>query len=173
MSDMSELDLRWQLRQLPREITPTRDLWPDIAARLPPLSQLPRKSRRPLWQGLAIAASLSLAVGIAWFGSPESGSPPSDPQARLVEGEANAMIREYQSALAQLGPLGQLDPPDTQALHDPALTDRVRSDLATLDHSADSIRAALKADPDSTFLLEQLKRTYARRLSLTQRALAS
>lgn len=170
MNDMSELDLRWQLRQLPREITPARDLWPDIAARLPQLSQLPRKSRRPLWQGLAMAASLSLAVGIAWFGSPESGNPPSDPQARLVEGEANAMIREYQSALAQLGQAGQLD---TQALQDPALTDRVRSDLAILDHSADSIRAALKADPDSTFLLEQLKRTYARRLSLTQRALAS
>lgn len=172
---MSELDLRWQLRQLPREITPERDLWPDIAARLP---QVPRKSRRPLWQGLAIAASLSLAVGIAWFGTPESGNPPSNRQARLVEGETNAMIREYQSALAQLDPLGVLVPLDTPALQDPSLTDpsltdRVRSDLAILDHSADSIRAALKADPDSTFLLEQLKRTYARRLSLTQRVLAS
>lgn len=167
---MSELDLRWQLRQLPREITPERDLWPDIAARLP---QVPRKSRRPLWQGLAIAASLSLAVGIAWFGTPESGNPPSNRQARLVEGETNAMIREYQSALAQLDPLGVLVALDTQALQDPSLTDRVRSDLAILDHSADSIRAALKADPDSTFLLEQLKRTYARRLSLTQRVLAS
>lgn len=167
---MSELDLRWQLRQLPREITPERDLWPDIAARLP---QAPRKSRRPFWQGLAIAASLSLAVGMAWFGSLESGNTLGNPQARLVEGEANAMIREYQSALAQLDPLGVLVPLDTPALQDPSLTDRVRSDLAILDHSADSIRAALKADPNSTFLLEQLKRTYARRLSLTQRVLAS
>jgi hypothetical protein len=31
---MSDNELRWQLRQLPREIDPPRDLWPGIADRL-------------------------------------------------------------------------------------------------------------------------------------------
>ena len=37
---MGENELRWQLRQLPRELDPPRDLWPGIAARLPGPDQL-------------------------------------------------------------------------------------------------------------------------------------
>ena len=44
--------------------------------------------------------------------------------------------------------------------------------LATLDAGAEEIRAALAQDPGSVHLLDQLRRTYARRLSLTQRGLA-
>ena len=38
-----------------------------------------------------------------------------------------------------------------------------------LDRDAALIRSALARDPDSTLLLEQLRRTYAHRLALTQR----
>ena len=31
---MNEQELRWQLRQLPREMDASRDLWPGIEARL-------------------------------------------------------------------------------------------------------------------------------------------
>ena len=33
---MGENELRWQLRQLPRELDPPHDLWPGIEARLSP-----------------------------------------------------------------------------------------------------------------------------------------
>ena len=38
---MGETELRWGLRQLPREMDPPHDLWPGIAARL----QAPRRRR--------------------------------------------------------------------------------------------------------------------------------
>ena len=42
--------------------------------------------------------------------------------------------------------------------------------LATLDRSAADIREAIASDPGAVFLLDQLRRTYSRRLSLTQQA---
>ena len=41
--------------------------------------------------------------------------------------------------------------------------------LIELDQSADNIMVALDSHPDAVFLLDQLRRTYARRLQLTQR----
>ena len=148
---MSEHDLRWQLRQLPRDIEPPQDLWPGIAARLqaaPPA----RKGRAGLW-ALALAASLCLAVGLAWQ-SPSA--PSSDPETQLVQREAQALTREYQTALSQF------DGAPLPAPIEPA--------LATLDQSVAQIRLAMARDPDARYLLDQLRRTYSLRLSLTQRA---
>ena len=61
---MGETELRWQLRQLPHEMDPPRDLWQGIAARLP--AQRPRRRVAPWLGGLALAASVSLAIGLAW-----------------------------------------------------------------------------------------------------------
>lgn len=149
---MGEHELRWQLRQLPAEIDPPRDLWPGIAARLP--ARKPRR-RLPWITGLALAASVSLAIGLAWqLRTPQAA--PADPQAELVQREAEAMTREYEAALVQFDGAPMPEPLA------PAIT--------TLDRSAEEIRAALEADPDATYLLGKLRRTYARRLELTQRA---
>ncbi|MFY2762934.1 hypothetical protein [Arenimonas sp. MALMAid1274] len=150
---MSDNELRWQLRQLPREIDPPRDLWPGIESRL--TRGVPARPSRP-WRGWAVAASLCLAAGLAWqLRGPDA--PRADPQASVVQREAEAMTREYEAAL------GQFDGLPLPAPIEPA--------LATLDRSAVEIRAALATDPQATFLLDQLRRTYARRLDLTQRAL--
>ena len=150
---MSDNELRWQLRQLPREIDPPRDLWPDIAARLErPVA--PR--RRPWLAALAVAASLSLAVGLAWQLRRPVQPPPADFRAELVQREADALTREYQAAL------DQFEGAPMPAPLEPA--------LSTLDRSAADIRMAIANDPEAVFLLDQLRRTYARRLSLTQRA---
>jgi len=152
---MSEHDLRWQLRQLPRELDPPHDLWPGIASRLQPAAATPR--RRPWLAGLALAASLCLAVGLAW--QQRATAPgPVDPRAELVQREAQALTLAYQAAMEQL----PAEP----------LPDAIGPALATLDQSAEEIQAALASDPGATYLLDQLRRTYARRLSLTQRALA-
>ncbi len=149
---MTETELRWQLRQLPRELDPPRDLWPGIAARLGE-----RPAKRGGWRlGLALAASLVLALGLAL------GMPASQPsgaavvRGELVQREAAGLTREYQAALAQF---------DGAPIPEP-----LAPALATLDQSAADIRSALDADPGAVFLLGQLRRTYARRLSLTQRA---
>lgn len=150
--------LRLQLRGLRRDTTPARDLWPQLAARL---AQTPQEAvigpRRARWMpAFALAASLVLAVGIAWQLRP---APAPDPSARLIQREAQAMTREYHAALVELersAPAADASPV-APALHD-------------LDRSAAQIRTALARDPDARFLLERLRRTYAQRLALTQRA---
>jgi hypothetical protein len=69
--------------------------------------------------------------------------------------EAAAIRRQYQVELRQFRSM-----PIPAALS-PALIE--------LDESADSIMDALNSHPDAVFLLDQLHRTYARRLQLTQR----
>lgn len=148
---MNDESLRFRLRQLPREIEPARDLWPGIAARLP--AHRP-KARR--WPGLlALAACLCLAVGVAAWLRPAA-APAPGLEAELVQREVEALTREYEAALAEMAGVPVPEP--------------LAPALATLDQSAGQIREALDAQPGSARLLEQLKRTYSRRLALTQRA---
>lgn len=149
---------RLALRGLRRDAPPARDLWPQLAARLAQTPQhAPIAPRRPRWvPALALAASLVLAVGIAWQLRPV---PMQDSSARLIQREAQAMTREYRAALFEVersAPQADASPV-APALHD-------------LDRSAAQIHAALARDPDARFLLERLRRTYAQRLALTQRA---
>lgn len=158
---MNETDLRWRLRQLPREMEPARDLWPDIAA----AARAQAKPRRRWLSSLAMAASVALALGLAWRLAPSPDAPIStmavqpDREGLMLEREATAMTREYQAALLEL--------------HDAPVPSNLKPGLRVLDDSAKQIRAAIAADPDSPVLLQQLRKTYSRRLALTQRALTS
>lgn len=167
--------LLWQLRALRREQLPANDLWPGIAARL---AQKPasaaggnvvplRRRRIARLAPWALAASLALAVGVAWQQRPEAIVPqPSAitvmraPGQAPIHREAEAMTREYAAALREL-----------QAAGRPA--GEVGNTLRQLDRSAKQIRTALQRDPDARFLLERLRHTYEKRLELTQRATLS
>ena len=160
--------LRWQLRGLRRDEPPASDLWAGIAAALPAQSRMPQPASRaagsravPAWLApSAMAASLLLAVGlVGWWQS----APPARPSAaagsaQALQREAGAMTRHYQAALQELAPAGIGNSPgDLQPVFE------------VLDRDAALIRAALAQAPDSRLLLQQLQRTYARRLALTQR----
>jgi len=158
-----DASLRLQLRGLRRDIEPATDLWPGIAARIARPSALagqpatPR--RRQPHAPWALAASLVLAVGVAWKMQPPpspAGGAPADAQS--VSREARAMTREYHAALREV----QATAPAPAA---PAAVPA----LEELDRSATQIRNALDDDPGARFLLEQLRRTYSMRLELTRR----
>lgn len=143
--------LRWQLRALRQDIPPARDLWPGIAERL---AQAPRQAapaapprRFTPW---ALAASVALAVAFTWQ---LQQAPTGD---AVIQREAAAMTRDYAGALRQLG-------------HAEAPAE-IAPALQALDQSAAQIRHAIATEPNAHFLLDQLRRTYARRLALTQRA---
>ena len=168
--------LRWQLRGMREDLPPARDLWPQIAERISatPAAHVRAQTARQRWAPLALAASLLLAVGLAWELRPLPGassgsiSPATQlaagqPSSRLLDREAEAMSREYGAALSELRaatPASSVAAPQTAALHE-------------LDRSAAQIRAALARDPDARFLLDRLRRTYAQRLALTQRAIST
>lgn len=183
--DNNEEQLTWQLRSLCRDQEPANDLWPGIATRMLRQAQsLPRTrsgdERLPMsafvanvvplrprgaarFVPWALAASLVLAVGVVWQQRPQRSSMPpaevaSDPSARLIRREAEAMTREYSAALRELHVPGAF--PATQS----------SEALRQLDLSARQIRSALARDPDARFLLDRLRSTYDKRLQLTQRA---
>ncbi|MEL1263589.1 hypothetical protein [Pseudoxanthomonas putridarboris] len=142
--------LRWRLRALRQDTPPSRDLWPDIAARL---AATPQRAATPVRRRVtpfALAASVLLAVTVTWQlqKAPEDGA--------LIQREAASMTRDYAGALAQLDQRAQAPEEIAPALH-------------ALDESAAQIRRAIATDPNARFLLDQLRRTYARRLALTQR----
>lgn len=152
--------LRLQLRGLRRDIPPATDLWPGIAARIAAPSAASRHPRTQRYAPWALAASLVLALGVAWKMQPPpapAGTVPST-QARLLAGEADAMAREYQAALLEVQ-AGRTLPPPPAAV--PVLEE--------LDRSALQIRDALEEAPGARYLLDRLRRTYATRLELTRR----
>lgn len=157
-------DLRWRLRQLPARIDPPRDLWPGIADRI---QARPARRSRPVWlAGLALAASVCVAVGLAWSlrvpepAATDAGLAVVDPAPASAGGplqrEADALTREYYAALREF--------------EGAPMPEAISPALATLDRSASDLRGAIASDPDAVYLLDQLRRTYAWRLSLTQRA---
>lgn len=158
---MNEFELRRQLRALPRERTPVRDLYPAIEARL----TRPPAARRSVWQRpWVLAASLALfAVLLApllrapMAPGPDSASSVSalSPAGDDLSGPAAALVAEYQAALAQLAaPLpGRLQPVAEQ-----------------LDVELRELQLALEQQPDSPLLLRQLRRAFDQRLRLGQRS---
>ena len=157
-NDSGDARLQLALRGLRRDVPPGRDLWPDLAARLAKTPQQAPVAARPRrWMpAFALAASLLVAVGVAWqlrpIAAPEASSD-------LIQREAQAMTREYRAALLELE---RSAPPPAASPVTPALHE--------LDRSAAQIRGALARDPDARFLLDRLRSTYAQRLALTQRA---
>lgn len=165
----TESELRLQLRGLRRGIEPGNDLWPDIQARigkLPARERAAARGKPPThlapW---ALAASLVLAVGVAWRMQPPPASAPRTDAgpgiaAVALDREADAMTAEYRAALQEL----------QAATPRPSVARREQPALRELDQSARQIREAIALDPQSRFLLERLRRTYTLRLTLTQRA---
>jgi hypothetical protein len=144
--------LRWQLRALRADAIPARDLWAGIAPRLEARAT-PRVPASTPW--LALAASLLLVAGVAGvWAMARADADPS--RAALVE--AGRLSTDYRRTLDAL-PV------------DPAAASALKPAIDELDRSAGQIRRALARDPDSRLLLQQLRRTYARRLELSQRAL--
>ena len=165
-----DAEMRMVLRGLRRDIEPGHDLWPGIAARL---QSLPQQSGKPsptsranwLWP-LAMAASVLLAVGVAWQIKPLMPATDVVPHiaeisvpanaATLVQREADSMTVHYDAALRELAPQ--------------AISAGWQPGLDALDRSAIEIRTAMQHDPNSRLLLERLRITYTRRLVLARRA---
>ena len=169
MNPTTESELRLQLRGLRRDLEPAGDLWPGIQARiarLPAQAPVPaarRGSHATRFAPWALAASLVLAVGVAWRTQPPPAPAPGATAATVpsMDREAAAMTAEYRAALQELeasAPQLSSARPDQPALRE-------------LDRSARQIRDAIALDPQSPFLLERLRRTYSLRLDLTQRAI--
>ena len=153
--------MRWQLRAMRRDESPSRDLWPDIARRLQQPAATTASARRRWIAPVALAATLVIAVGAS--GLLRDGLPVRSTQSletvqlSVVQREAAGLARQYDAALGEVA-TAQAEP-----------SAALKSTLDELDRNLSLIHYALSQDPDSTLLLDQLRRTYSHRLALAQR----
>lgn len=154
MTDHADQELRLRLKGWRRDVAPSVDLWPAIATRLqerPKKATSASRRRLPRWAPIGMAASMLLAIGFTWKLGIDGQPPP------VIRGEAVAMAADYQAALEEYA--------------ETPLQPELQPALEFLDQNAASILAAIERYPDARFLLDQLRRTYDRRLELTQRAI--
>lgn len=169
--DPSDETLAARLRQLPSQRTPPEAVWNAIAADIVapahaarPITQAApvvalSSRQRPRWPaplGWAMAASVVLMAVLLLPRQALTPGPVAAPSAPVLVRQADAMAGEYRQAIASL--------PATEVPAD------LRPVLHELDASAAAIRVALVQQPDAEFLLNQLRRTYAKRLELTRMA---
>lgn len=158
---MTDIGRRWQLRQLPREREPARDLWAGICAAISQPQRATQTSRAGTWRALGSAFAASVLLGAFALGLAKPrlmetlGLRRATAEHQLVLKEAAAIRKQYQVELRRF--------------RNKPMPAAVTPALIELDQSADNIMVALDSHPDAVFLLDQLRRTYARRLQLTQR----
>lgn len=155
---------------LPRSITPPRDLWPDISARLAP-RQLPARGRSLAWGRwvpLAAAALLLVAVTatityrFSRHGTPIPVVTTSAP--RAVAGFA--ADREYVLAAEDLERVLS----EGRSKLSPSTIEVLERNLALIDAAIAEARTALEADPANADLRALLWGAHRQKLDLLDRA---
>jgi hypothetical protein len=148
MNDRRQESLDRQIADLPRDVMPTRNLWPGIAHRI----ESTRRQNRPMAMAAVIAvAAAGLASLFTWavlqsravplviqtVASSSSFEEPRDAKYVLAR---DSMEKTFRERLALL---------------QPATRTQVESSLAVIRQAHEDIRKALATDPESP-LLEQL-----------------
>jgi hypothetical protein len=175
----ARLDAR--LRELPLEVAPGRDLWPDIAARIDERTApgaVTSDRRTWLWQA---AAAVVLVAGSSLItASLLDRSRPVQQAAVPVAPASGGTAADTAVALpAAFGPAGHLDPEYvaarkqlTQVLDrriatlPPSARAKLEFNLGEMRRAADEINAALAEQPGDPLLEELLLKTYQDELSV-------
>jgi hypothetical protein len=149
---------------LPREIEPSRDLWPAIRAELKPMAAQPARARPAmLWQLAAgiVLVALSSAVTYMIVRS-EPAQPIASVPAAGISGAGDALALEYLRARADLDRVFA----ERVALLPPATRAKIENNLAELRRAADQLTATLAEHPSDALLQDLLMSTRQRELQL-------
>lgn len=155
--------LRRAAAGLPREVEPSRDLWPEIRERLEPAAGAARGLPSRWLLGLAAAAILvvGFAAGLMLRPAPEP-----DPSILLAsyqeaEAEYRRITRDLQGRMA-----ARRDDlsPETLAI--------VEENLRIIDEAIQEVRTALEKDPANVGNGRRFTHLYGRKVALLQQAVA-
>lgn len=160
-------------------LTPSRDLWSGIEARIQaPVVSL-ETHRRPTmarWTSRQVAAAAAVLVAVTaggtWLAATRSAGiapPPASASAartQLVAVAAEKGVATYESEIASLHNIIESRRNDL----DSATVAVLEKNLKLIDQAITESRAALAADPASTFLADQLGRAYDTKLDLLRSA---
>lgn len=166
--------LKRETSQLPDNIMPERDLWPDIQSRIesrPSIIDFSRfRGRRPRYSVLGYAAAMAALVLIA-FGAgimlqTQPTPTPSQTQVAVPPAEINRIEAQYATARDELRVIlderGDRLAPETLAV--------VEENLAIIEDAVTGINLALANDPGSEKLEHMLHVAYRSEVNLLQQA---
>lgn len=161
---MNDDKLKTALKQLPREVDPSRDLWPGIEARL---TRRPR-AVRSLWAySLAASVLLAVAAGALWSVGLHHGR--STPQETVAVGTS-----PQDTYFAQRAAYAEQSVQTATNLA-PATRGVILKNLRIIESSMQDMQSALDKDPNNPrlrALLFDLYQNEARLLAATQQAQA-
>lgn len=168
-----------QAAALPKEMSPPRDLWPEVAPRLGRRSVLPfagvfaRRggARSPGALAAAAAVIVAVAATLRTGGVAVSPAPGAGPSIAIVEPAAYATepvleaegdyVRATSTLLAALNERRDGLSPETLKA--------VQSNLRVIDDALKQIREALRKDPGNTQLERMLTSTHQRKVDVLRR----
>lgn len=170
---MNEHEWLQRIAELPREMAPQRDPWPEIAQRIEGARANGYRRRPRRWAVLAAAAVVVLAVTMVFRFAVDPVPVPIDGEGSQTAGTSLAAgafagtEAEYRAAFAQLSLAG----PEGGGLP-PAMGKEVERDWTGLSDAERQLAAALERQPDSLLLNEMMRWLHARQLRLLQRIAA-
>jgi len=157
-----------QAGALPRELSPSRDLWPGIAERLgekpPQASLLPFVRRPAVWGSFAAAAAVVLAVAslVPHGGGPRPGPGPAGTQvavkAESLDPAEQDYVRATSELMAALSRQKEGLAPETQK--------SVDENLRVIDGALRDLRTALQKDPGNQSLNKMLVATHQKKVDM-------
>ncbi len=147
--------LKDKLDELPDEIQPRRDLWPEIDLALEDQIQNAGRNNSTRWMG--IAASLAV-LGIVGLLSLNISTEPKSEYSEINH-LMDSMSEQHESQKQFLL---------TSYEQQPALTNNWRDQLNELDGAAILIKTALEEDPSDTRLIKLLQQVYQQQIKLIQ-----
>ncbi|NCF62757.1 MAG: hypothetical protein GWP58_07885 [Gammaproteobacteria bacterium] len=172
-SRITEHELVERLGELPREISPNRDPWPEISARIesPSPAEVSRASSSG-WMLKAVAASVLLAFTVGLLLGPLRNDQPSGAvdtvalektglpaESFRLQGALIASESEYQAAFREFIPIGE----SRKSL--PLKTvEMIESGWADLTDTETVLTAALEQNPEDQFLSGRMLELRARQL---------
>jgi hypothetical protein len=145
------------MEALPRSMRPGRDLWPGIAARLSPMTGVATAAARRGWQGLAVAASVALALTVGILlgrqtGGPGPGVGIESVSSLAMQAAREGGDREYLAAFREF-----LLPVNTAGGALETLTaESIEGSWAELQQAEIALRAALREYPHNIYLNRKL-----------------
>jgi len=157
-----------QAGALPKELSPSRDLWPGIAERLgerPTQESLPSFVRRPtVWGSLAAAAAVALAVAslVPHGGGTRPGPGPAGTPVAVKSESLDPAEQDYVRATSEL--MAALSrgrdglAPETQKAVD--------ENLRVIDGALRDLRTALQKDPGNQKLNKMLVATHQKKVDM-------
>ena len=166
---MNDDKLTRDASRLAKEISPERDLWPEIEAAI---TAPPSRQRTPmLAQAAAVVLLVGASSGVTYLAVKDdrvTTIPVPTPEyefSRAAFGADYTLGPGYQDAHADLA--SRLD--EQLAKLSPEERDDVEKTLAVIREAIDDINAALALDPDNAYLQELLQKTYREELTVMRR----